>query len=98
MHEMDLQMERNRQLSYGMRRGGLDRMGLDEMDWDKMMQYDIWYVLSMEVGVDGMMGWWDLMGLDEIHKNYWASEGYDFQKSTICISKSYPNSKRNIHL
>lgn len=57
MHEMDLQMEWNRLLSYGMRRGGLDRMGLDEMDWDKMTQYDmIWYVLSMEVGVDEMMG------------------------------------------
>ena len=57
MHEMDLLMEWNRLLSYGMRRGGLDRMGLDEMDWDKMTQYDmIWYVLSMEVGVDEMMG------------------------------------------
>ena len=31
-------------------------MGLDEMDWDKMTQYDmIWYVLSMEVGVDGIL-------------------------------------------
>ena len=41
MDEMDLQMEWNRLLSYGMRRGGQDRMGLDEMDWDKMTQYDM---------------------------------------------------------
>lgn len=45
----------NRLLSYGMRRRELERMGLDEMDWDKMTQYDMIYVLSMEVGVDGIL-------------------------------------------
>ena len=43
----------NRLLSYGMRRGGQDRMGLDEMDWDKMTQYDMICV------VDGSRGRWD---------------------------------------